>query len=246
MLRGAHFYFQFTEQAHARAREIWQEGLTKFPNSNRLRSHLAASYRHAVEAGWSKNPGQDLARAWQLGRQATRGPHKSRYDEWHSHWLMAKLAQWYKEDFELSVTEALAAVELVPYDATSRADLAELMANAGRTGDAIAWLHEAMRRDPTGPEWYSANLAWAYYLDARYEDAESELRKLKKPRHLLLAAVHIKLGKYEDARATVAAFLESRPGYTLADEMRRPLIGSLKQGWLDDLREAGLPDGPSQ
>jgi tetratricopeptide (TPR) repeat protein len=246
VLRGEQLYFQFTYEANARARNIWREGLAKFPDSVRLRLYLAVSYRHAVEAGWSDNPEQDLAKAWQLGREAAHAPQRSRYDKWLSHWTIAKLAQWCKADYELSLAEAKAAVELVPYDATSRADLAELLANAGRTGDAIEWLQEALRRDPKGPDWYKANLAWAYYLAGRHEDALAELGKLSKPRHLLSAAVHVRLGNLPYAQEAIAALLESQADYTLADAARRPLIRPLKDAWLDDLREAGLPEPSSQ
>jgi tetratricopeptide (TPR) repeat protein len=242
LLRGEQFYFQFTHEAHARAGEIWREGLAKFPDSAGLLRALAASYRHAAEAGWSKDPQLDLALAWQMGREASLAPQRSRFDKWLNHWMMAKLAQWCKGNYELSLAEAKAAVELVPYDATSRADLAELLANSGRTDEAIDWLQQAMRLDPKGPDWYKANLAWAYYLAGRHEDARAELRKLSKPRHLLSAAVSVRLGNLPDARASIAALLQTRANYTIADAARRPLLEHLKRSWLEDLRTAGLPD----
>jgi DNA-binding SARP family transcriptional activator/TolB-like protein len=241
-MRGQTFYFQFTRDAHARARQIWQEGLAKFPDSIRLRIGLAAGHRHGVEVGWSEHPEQDLDRAWQLAGEAALADDKSRLELWLSRWAMAKVAQWCKEDYERSVAEAEATIKLVPYDATSRADLAELMANAGKTDEAIEWLREAVRRDPDGPEWYRGNLAWAYYLAGRHEDALAELQKLRKPRRLLLAAVHVRLGHVEDARDAVTEFSKENPGHTLADEARKPLIGSLERIWLADLRTAGLPD----
>jgi tetratricopeptide (TPR) repeat protein len=195
-----------------------------------------------VEVGWSEHPDQDLNKAWQLGREASLTAHRSRYEEWMSHVLMAKLSQWCKEDFERSVAEAKSAVKLVPYDATIRADLAELMANAGKTDEAVEWLQESIKRDPKGPEWYTGNLAWAYYLAGRYKDALAELQKLNKPRQLLLSAVHIKLGRIEEAQAVMRDFLNKNPNHTLADAARWPLIASLKRSWLEDLRQAGLAE----
>jgi hypothetical protein len=52
----------------------------------------------------------------------------------------------------------------------------------------------------------------------------------------------LRLGHVEDARVALTDFLEENPDHTLVDEGRRPLIGSLKQAWLDDLRKAGLPE----
>ena len=113
---------------------------------------------------------------------------------------------------------------------------------AGKTGEAIEWLGESIRRDPKGPEWYNANLAWAYYLAGSYTEALLELQKLNKPRQLLLAAVYVKLGRLAKARGMMADFLKKNPAYRLADAARWPLIAPLKLGWLEDLRQAGLAE----
>ena len=240
--RGQQFSLQFTKDAHAKWRQIVQEGLARFPKSSRLRLTLAAYYRYAVEAGWSEHPDEDLAMAWRLAEEASLTAYSSRYDEWISHWMLAKLAQWCKQDFERSVAEATRALKLLPYDATSRADLAELMANAGKTDEAIDWLLESINRDPQGPEWYRGNLAWAYYLAGRYEQSLAELQKLNKPKPLLLAAVYIRLGRSGEAQAILHSFRTNNPAYTLIDAARWPLHAPLKQAWLQDLREAGLPE----
>jgi DNA-binding SARP family transcriptional activator/TolB-like protein len=240
--RGDQFFFQFTREAHAKALRIIEEGLARFPDSTMLRISLTALYRHAVEVGWSADPKRDLEQAWQLGQEASLAAQRTREEMWLSHWMMAKLAQWCKEDFERSIAEAKSAVKLNPYDSTSRADLAELMANAGKTEESIEWLQDSIRRDAKGPEWYKANLAWAYYLAGHYEDALAELQKLNRPRLLLLAAVYVRLGRSGEARAVMADFAKKNPAYRLADAARWPLIASLKLGWLEDLRQAGLAE----
>src|SRR5262245_19702715 len=108
-----------------------------------------------------------------------------------------------------------------------------------RDTPTLQLLNESIRRDPTGPEWYRSNLAWAYYLSGRYQDAWVELKRLNKPKSLLLAAVYVKLGQIEEARSQVATFLKRTPHYDLADAARWPMIASLKHGWLEDLRLAG-------
>jgi TolB-like protein/thioredoxin-like negative regulator of GroEL len=240
--RSDQFFFQFTQEAHAKALRIIEEGIARFPNSTMLRISLSALYRHAVEVGWSVDPKRDLEQAWQLGHEASLAVQRTREEMWLSHWMMAKLAQWCKEDFERSIAEAKSAIKLNPYDATSRADLAELMANAGKIKESIEWLQEAMRRDPQGPEWYNSNLAWAYYLAGRYKEALTELQKLNRPRLLLLAAVYVRLGRASEARAVMANFAKKNPAYRLADAARWPLVASLKLGWLEDLRQGGLAE----
>jgi TolB-like protein/DNA-binding SARP family transcriptional activator len=240
-MRGLQFALQAGKESQLKALAAYQQGLKKFPNSTRLRFYLAFAYRRIVEAGWSETPDRDLETAWKLAVEASLSPHRSRYEQWLSHWIMAKLAQWCKADFERSVAEAMAADKMVPYDATTRADLAELMANAGRTAEAIAWLQESIRRDPLGPEWYRNNLAWAYYLAGRYEDALAEMQALNKPRRLLIAAIYARLGRSKEARAMMVRYLAELPQQTLRNEARWPLVEPLKSGWLADLRQAGLP-----
>jgi adenylate cyclase len=156
---------------------------------------------------------------------------------------MAVLYQWHDQDFERSIVEAKAAVQMVPYDAFSLAVLGNWLAAAGRTDEAIAWIEGALRRDPQGPPWWTGNLAWAYYLGGRYEDSLGEWHKMSKPSRLGLAAVQVRLGRVGEARATVAEFRKDNPGWTLEKEARWPLIEPLKQNYLEDLRQAGLPDG---
>ncbi len=242
-LRGHQLFFHFTPEDNARAQQVWREGLAHFPNSTLLRIKLGFSYMEPILEGWTEPTEDDIETAWQFGRQAEAAENKSRQETWLCHWLMAFLYQWHDQDFERSIAEAEAAVQMVPYDAWSRASLATWLAAAGRTDEAIAWLEGALRRDPHGPPWWTGNLAWAYYLGGRYEDALGEWHKMSKPWPLGLAVVQVRLGRVGEARATVAEFLKDDPGWTLKKEARWPLIEPLKQSYLEDLRQAGLPDG---
>jgi DNA-binding SARP family transcriptional activator/TolB-like protein len=242
VLRGGQLVSQFTEAAYVKALQTYEDGLSRFPDSTKLRLALAFAYRHGVERGWSKRPDEDLSKAWQYANEVTLAPRRSRFDQWTSHWIMAKLAQWYEGDFEKSVTEAKAALSIGPYDATSRADLAELVANAGETDLAIEWLQESLRRDPKGPEWYRGNLAWAYYLAGRYDEAFAQLQKMTRPRQLLLPVIYMKLGRLEEWKSSLGEFISKNPSYGIADAARWPLTNRLKRRWLADLREAGLKD----
>jgi tetratricopeptide (TPR) repeat protein len=155
---------------------------------------------------------------------------------------MTFLYQWHEQDFERSVAEAEAAIQMVPYDALSRAALAGSVASAGRVDEAIEWSKESMRRDPTGLEWGIGYLSWAYYLAGRYEDALAELQKMREPWPLVLVPVDVRLGRIEEARTVMAAFVRANPEHTLEDEARWPLKEPLKQTYLDDLRKAGMPE----
>jgi DNA-binding SARP family transcriptional activator/TolB-like protein len=241
--RGEQFAFKFTPDAHVRAREIWHEGLARFPDSVRLRIALAFLYRYAAEAGHG-DLNNNLTAACGLGREAEQVPRKTQYEDWLSHWLTAKLAQWCDEDFQRSITEIEAAITLAPYDASARADLAELLANTGQSARAVEWLHEAIRRDPRPPDWYYRNLAWAYYLDGRSELALQALQTRRSPRpDALLAVILARSNRNTEAHAAVEEYQRLNGPSKLQGEMRRPLVANLKAKWISDLVSTGLTKG---
>lgn len=240
--RGEQFAMKFTPEAHERARQILQEGLTHFPDSARLRLSLAFLYRYAAETG----PGdreQDLNAGCRLGREAERAPRKTRYEDWLSHWLSAKLAQWCEEDFGQSVIEIDRAIAMAPYDASARADLAELLANAGRLDTAVEWLREALRRDPRPPDWYYRNLAWAYYLSGRHDEALAMLQSQRNSKPTpLLAAVLLRLGQNAEARNVATEYRRAKPSPDVGRERHRPLAPHLRPRWVGDLDAIGLDE----
>ena len=235
--RGQQFSIRFTPEAHAKAVQIFHEGLARFPGSVRLKLSLAFDYRYAAEAGIGDRD-LKLENACALGREIENAPQKTRYEEWLSHWLSAKLAQWCDGDFPRSIKEIDVAIDMAPYDATVRADLAELLANAGETETAIEWLQEAIRRDPKPPDWYYRNLAWANYLDGRDDMA---LQALQSQRNLqpnpLLAVIYARLNRDTESREAMAAYKQLNSS---ANEIQRPVIPTLREKWIGDLSSVGL------
>ena len=239
--RCKHLYVRFAPEDNAAARQVCQEGLARFPNSTLLRMMLAWTYLEPTLDLWTKPSDGDIEQAWRFGKEAEAAADKSRLETWLSHWLMAQLYQWREEDFDRSVIEAEATVQIAPYDGFSRTVLAGVLANAGRTGQAIEWAEEAIRRDPGSPDWWNGTLAWAYYLAGRRADALALLQKMDEPPGDVLAAVYARLGRTDEARDVMAAFVQDT-GYTIEDKSRWPLIEPLKQAYLDDLRKAGMPE----
>jgi class 3 adenylate cyclase/TolB-like protein len=242
-LRGHQIFFKFTKSDMAQARQIWQEGLGKFPNSALLRIKIAVSHLQDVVWGWSDAPDRDLAKGWDLMQAAEAIPNKSKLAEWYSHYIMAFYQQWYRHDYERSVAEARTAIGIAPYDAFTLADLTQAMAMAGKTEEAIEWGQKALRLDPNPPDFYIANLGFAYYLAGRYDAALETLQKLNDPTSLYLAVVYIRLERVDDARATMAAYTKAVPSDTIAVETLWPIKDPvLREGYLDDLRKAGMPE----
>jgi tetratricopeptide (TPR) repeat protein len=161
---------------------------------------------------------------------------------------MAELYQYHDGNFERSVIEAEAAAKLVPYDPLSRADLALYLANAGKTDRAIEWLEAAIRRDASPLHWYFGNLAVAYYLADRPADAVAQFQKMERPWQINLAAAYARLGKLDEARASLAKVLKDKPGWTIKSEAVWPttkqpqFIEPLLKLYLADLAKTGLPE----
>lgn len=246
-LRGHQLFFRFNKEDNAKARQVWQEGLAKFPDSALLRIKVAWTYLMDINNLWSDNSWRDTELAWKLGREAEAIQHKSRLETFLNRWLMAQLYQYHEGDFERSISEAEAAAKLVPYDAFAHADLAYNLAAAGKAEQAIEWSENAIRRDASPMDWYFANLGWAYYHADRPADAVAQIQKMKKPNTILLAAAYARLGKIDDARPLIAQFLKDYPDWTLEDEAVYPsgkqpsFVEPLLKRYLADLAAAGLP-----
>ena len=249
-LRGHQPFFEFTAESNERARRIWQEGLAKYPDSALIKIKLAWTYRVAIGKGWSADPKSDLEIAWKLATEAQGKESKSKFETFLCHWLMAQLYQLHNGDFERSIAEARIAAEMVPNDPFSRADNAEMLARAGHADEAIVWLEDALRHDPKPLDWYFSNLALAYYLAGRPEDAIAVFAEHKIPWATpILAAAEVRSGKLDDARAHIAEFIKQNPSWTIKVEANFPagqqpsMVPELLGPYLDDLRKAGVPEG---
>ncbi len=247
-LRGHQVFFRFTKEDNLKAREIWLEGLSKYPDSALLKAKLAFNYVLDLQYYGSDDPWQTTELAWKYGMAALQSPEKSQLETFLSHWIMAFLYQYHEGDFKRSVAEAEIAVKLVPYDPFSHADLGQAIAGAGEVDRGIEWIEEAIHRDANPLEWYFSNLALAYYLAGRPADAINVATKMEHPAYQTLAASYALLGKLDEARASVEKLLAQRPGWTARDEAVWPstkhpqLVPSLLEPYLADLLKAGLPE----
>jgi adenylate cyclase len=242
-LRGHQIFFKFTKSDMAMARQIWETGLEKFPDSALLRIKIAVSLWQDVAWGWAEAPDANLDRGWALMQEAVAIPNKSKLAEWYSHLIMANYRQLHGRDFDRSVAEIRMAVEIAPYDAFTLADLSFTMALAGNTEEAIEMGQKSLRIDPHPFDFVIANMGFAYYLAGRYEEAFDFMQKLNDPTSPYLAIVYVRLGRVTEARAIMAAYMKAVPTDTLAVEARLPIKDpALRERYLEDLRAAGMPE----
>ncbi len=80
----------------------------------------------------------------------------------------------------------------------------------------------------------------------QYKEALATLKQNNKPSfydHRNLAAVYVRLGRLEEARAEVSKLLEKNPHFTLKSLNNRPYKDeNRRERLINDLRKAGMPE----
>ena len=241
-LRGASFFLRFTQADNEKARAIFEEGLKKYPNDGLLQVKLAWCFLARTWYNLNENSREDIEQAWAQAQFAKTASSQSHLATYLLHQLMASLHQYHDADFTHSIDEAKAAMAIAPYETMSRSDLAEKLANAGDASEAIAWAERSVMNDPNPPPWYYDNLAWAYYVGQRYDDALKAVSRYKADYPALFAAICVRLGRLDEARAAVAGALKGGAKLSIAGEGFFPKIEPIRTAYLNDLRAAGVPE----
>jgi TolB-like protein/DNA-binding winged helix-turn-helix (wHTH) protein/Flp pilus assembly protein TadD len=241
-LRGASFFLRFTPDDNEKARAIFEKGLKKYPDEALLQVKLAWCFLMRIEYQVSKDPRGDVERAWAYAQSTKTAPSQSHLATYLLHHLMASLYQYHDADFTHSIDEAKAAMSMAPYETVSRADLSFELASAGDASEAIAWAERAVSNDPNPPPWYYENLAWAYYVGQRYDDALKALSRYKADFPAQYAAICVRLGRHDEARRAIADALKAGTKVSIANEGSTPQIEPQRAAYLKDLRAAGVPE----
>jgi adenylate cyclase len=245
-LRGASLFLRFTPEDNEKALTVFAEGLKKYPNEALLQVKLAWCFLMRVEYQVSKDTRGDIERAWAQAQSAKAAPSQSHLATYLLHQLMASLYQYHDGDFTHSIDEAKAAVSMAPYETLSRADLSGELANAGDASEAITWAERAVSNDPNPPPWYYENLAWAYYVGHRYDDALKAVSRYKADFPALYAAICVRLGRLDEARVGIGDALKAGTKVSIANEGSTPQIETQRTAYLNDLRMAGVPEGEAK
>src|SRR5262249_49696744 len=105
---------------------------------------------------------------------------------------------------------------------------------------------QAKQVNPQHPEWFHANLGWAYYHTGQFERAVETLNLMNAPPAVLrvfLAASYAQLDRIEEARNEVAQMLRLDPELNLGKLTFLPYKNESDRAKLQaDLRKAGLPE----
>jgi TolB-like protein/Tfp pilus assembly protein PilF len=178
-------------------------------------------------------------------------------DAW-SHAVFGQLLFLLRRDDEAEI-HFRRAIALNPNDADVAAVFANILVYWGRWREALSWMDTAKRLNPLPPNLYHWYHALALYSGREYEQAIralKEIRSLDRWSHGLLAASYAQLGRFDEARLELDAFIGDRErelkephedlrlsplalALSRADRYRNP---SDREHFLDGLRKAGLGD----
>jgi TolB-like protein/tetratricopeptide (TPR) repeat protein len=186
-LRGLEYFWRWTKEANAQARQMYEKALALDPQYAEAYAWLGWTYYLEWSFQWSQDP-QNLERALALAQKAL--ALSDSLPRAHS-----LLGQVYvrKQQYDHALAESGRAIALDPNDADSYAWQANVLNFAGRPEEALRAVEQAMRLNPRYPPHYSFNLGWAYNSTGRYAEAIATLKETisrspnNMPAHLNLA-----------------------------------------------------------
>ena len=130
-LRATSNYTPESREGLARVRQIAEEGnLARFPDSPALNLHVANALQlEQLDLGPFPDCHEKFALAWKYASEADKSKTKSRAVEFFDHVVMSKLYNLHARDFDRSVEEAEAAMEIAPNSALNRSALSTFLSS---------------------------------------------------------------------------------------------------------------------
>jgi adenylate cyclase len=241
-LRGLDFHTSFTEEANARARQMFAKAVELDPQFAAAYAGLGWVYFDQWSLGWSQDL-QTLEQAFALAQQAIAVDPLLP----DGHRLLGIVYLW-KKHYELAIAEVERALALDPNHADAYVALGDIFNWAGRAEETAPLVEKAMRLNPQYPLWYLWDLGHAYYLMGQYEEAKATFKRVLArnpdfmPAHAYLAVIHSESGRAEDAQTEGAEFLRLSPQLSLdALKQRLPYKDpAVLERVLNAARKAGL------
>jgi adenylate cyclase len=152
-----------------------------------------------------------------------------------------------KRQYDQAIAECERAVSLDPNSAENLMRLGTVLNYAGRAGEAIPYLQNAIRLNPLPTANYFVQLAFAYRESREYEKAIEAAKKAlqREPNtqspYIHMTISYIRLGREEEARASAAEILRINPRFSLERYAKiLPFSQPVADHVVDDLRKAGL------
>jgi len=246
-LRGHSVFYGFTAEAMKEARDIWSEGLARFPNSGLLKIKIGWTHIFDAMYGYTPDPVAALTEASALSEEGLADKNLPQAGQRYGLWQQAALLLWLKRDHANTLRVAKSVCQLFPFDGEGLALMTQIANYCGEMGLAEEWMKESIVRDPHVPELALKNFGVVMYSLGDFDAAIDYLEKtsIADPEVLRYRAASLAAaGRLDDARAVIAELIESLPGVSLA------MLGQLipyrypedLERELEHLRLAGLPE----
>ena len=247
-LRGHDIFINAkSRQDNDRAGRVWEEGLAKYPDSNLLKVKLGWYHMKAGWRWWSDDVPAEFRKAGELSRTVLAANNLSPQVKRLAHWLFAQVLTT-EGDFDRAVTEADTAMALAPYDSSLIADLSSVLIASGKPDKALEWIDAATIRDPGSARDMVYNRGLALRVLGKYEDSIAAFRQADYPdsdTRIHLAIALVRLGRIDEAKAEVRAYLEKNDPKFTGGAWRTAWFysdPSIVEAEVADLAKAGLPE----
>jgi tetratricopeptide (TPR) repeat protein len=226
----------------ALVRPLVEEALALDPENANAYAALAHVTILEVYVGASKSPRESLDRAEELAKKALALDDSNYY----AHTVLS-LAYRLKKQFDKAISSAEKAVALSPNSALACFMLGAALCGSERFEEAIPHLKKSLRLSPIPIGQSLINLAGAYRFLGRYDEAIATYKKLLQrepdylPAHIGLAAIYVRVGRQEEARAEAAEVMRIDPQFSLERYAKTlPMRQELIDQSVEALRKAGL------
>jgi adenylate cyclase len=242
-LRGREYLnrYRARDKEFSKAREMFERAIELDPEFHRAYLGLAWFHIMEVKFGWSDDPRHSLQQANELAQHAVG---LDRPSAW-SHMILGYICTCSRQ-FKQAEAYYEQALALNPSDVVLLMFMADTWCYLGRPKEAIEFARKAIRLSTNSPDWHAWNLAFAYYTNQQYQEAQSVLERVANPgdARRLLAATYAKLGQLEKARAVAKEFLEDHPHFSIARwAVAEPYANPADlEDYVEGMRRAGLPE----
>jgi adenylate cyclase len=235
-----------SKEDNDRAARIWEEGLTKYPDSNLLKVKLGWYHMRAGWRWWSDDVEADFRKAGVLVREVLAGNNLSPQVKRLAHWLFAQVLTT-ERNFDRAVTEADTATALAPYDTSLISDLTSVPILAGKPDKALGWIDFVVTRDPSMTKDMNYNRGWALRILGKNEESLAAFKQgwQDGDTPLNIAIDLVRLGRIDEAKAQVRLQLEKNDPKFTQKKWRQGYFYSnpaIVEAEVADLAKAGLPE----
>jgi TolB-like protein/DNA-binding winged helix-turn-helix (wHTH) protein/predicted Zn-dependent protease len=165
LLRGLGYASRLAKETNPQARQMFEQAMALDPAYAEAYTGLGWTYYWEWIYQWNPDP-RNLERAEELARQALALNDTLPL----AHGLLSRV-YWQKQQPELALASAEQGVALAPNYAEAYILRARALMSVDRPAEALRDVEHAMRLNPRYPFWYPDDLAQAYYLLGRYEEA---------------------------------------------------------------------------